>query len=92
MAPANLSHKKAISFWTKGDGKSYRLMIFAQSRGFQPITQWFTAGPEWRQVRFAISDFNGIDGRDIMAVIWAAGPGPGAFEFQIDDVRFETDH
>jgi imidazolonepropionase-like amidohydrolase len=89
MAPANLSRKKAISFWTKGDGKSYRLMMFAQSRGFQPIIRSFTAGPEWKQVRFAISDFNGIDGRDIMAVIWAAGPAPGAFEFHIDEVRFE---
>jgi imidazolonepropionase-like amidohydrolase len=89
MAPANLSRKKAIVFWTKGDGKSYRLMVFAQNRGFQPITQSFTAGPDWKQVRFAISDFNGIDGRDIMAVIWAAGPAPGVFEFHLDEVRFE---
>jgi imidazolonepropionase-like amidohydrolase len=89
MAPANLSRKKAISFWTKGDGKPYRLMVFAQNRGFQPITRLFTASSEWKQIRFAISDFDGIDGRDIMAVIWAAGPSPGAFEFLLDEVRFE---
>jgi imidazolonepropionase-like amidohydrolase len=89
MTPANLSGMKAILFWTKGDGKSYRLMIFAQSRGFQPLIKTFTAGPEWKQVRFAISDFGGIDGRDIMAVIWAAGPAPGAFDLYLDDVRIE---
>ena len=55
-------------------------MIFAQSRGFQPLIKIFAAGPEWKQVGFAISDFGGIDGRDIMAVIWAARPAPGAFD------------
>jgi hypothetical protein len=89
MTPVNLSGKKALSFQVEGDGKSYRLMIFAQSRGVQPLIKTFTAGPEWKQVRFAISDFADIDGRDIMAVIWAAGPTPGAFDFRIDDVRFE---
>jgi hypothetical protein len=64
-------------------------MVFAQNRGFQPITRLFTASSEWKQIRFAISDFDGIDGRDIMAVIWAAGPSPGAFEFLLDEVRFE---
>lgn len=89
MTPANLSGKKAISFWTKGDGKSYRLMIFAQSRGFQPLIKTFAAGPEWKQIRFAISDFGGIDGRDTMALIWAAGTAPGAFDLYLDEVRFE---
>lgn len=89
MTPANLSGKKAIAFWTKGDGKSYRLMIFSQSRGFQPIMKTFPTGPDWTEVRFAISDFGGIDGCDIMAVIWAAGPAPGAFELYLDHVRFE---
>src|SRR5262249_34000553 len=34
MAPANLSTKKAISFWAKGDGRTYNIMLFAASRGF----------------------------------------------------------
>jgi hypothetical protein len=27
MQPANLSSKKEISFWAKGDGKSYALVV-----------------------------------------------------------------
>jgi imidazolonepropionase-like amidohydrolase len=89
MAPANLSSKKTISFWAKGDGKTYTVMLFAQSFGFRPIEKRFSAGKEWKQHRFAIKDFNGCDGRDIMAVFFGGSPEPGAFEFQLDDVRFD---
>jgi imidazolonepropionase-like amidohydrolase len=89
MAPANLSSKKAISFWAKGDGKKYSIMLFAQSKGFRPIEKDFTAESEWKQFRFAIKDFDGCDGTDIMAVFFGGGHDAGSFEMQLDDVRFE---
>jgi hypothetical protein len=33
MQPANLSSKKAISFWAKGDGKTYTLIVLTEERG-----------------------------------------------------------
>jgi imidazolonepropionase-like amidohydrolase len=89
MAPANLSSKKAISFWAKGDGKTYNVMLFAQSFGYRPIQKEFSAGGEWKLYRMAIKDFSGCDGTDIMAVFFGGSPAAGAFELQIDDVRFE---
>jgi hypothetical protein len=86
--PANVSSRKVISFWTRGDGQTYRVMVFSQSRGQMPIQQTFTAPAEWTQVSIPFAKFDGIDGKDLMAVVFAAGPKPGAFSFQIDAVRF----
>lgn len=88
MTPANLSSKKAIHFWAKGDGKTYRLLVFAESRGFTPFVQTFVADVEWKEYVVPFSAFGGMDGHDLRAIIFAGGPTPGAFSFRIDDVRF----
>jgi hypothetical protein len=86
MAPANLSSKKEISFWAKGDGKDCRLMLFARSLGFQPAVKSFVVGAEWKRFTFRISEFGGMDGSDLMGILFAGGPAPGRFVLQIDDV------
>jgi hypothetical protein len=86
MTPADLSATKELRFWTRGDGQTYRVIVFAQSKGMTPIMQDFTAGPEWREIVLPWSAF-GIDARDLMAVILAGGPKPGPFNFQFDDLR-----
>jgi imidazolonepropionase-like amidohydrolase len=91
MAPANLSAKKAISFWAKGDGQTYSLMLFTQSGGFAPATREFVAGEDWSKHRFALKDFNGSDGSGLMGVFLGGGSRTGPFRLQVDDVRFESD-
>jgi hypothetical protein len=88
MSPVNLSSKKELRFWAQGDGKTYRVLLFAESKGFAPLAQTFVAGPEWKEYSFVLTAFGGIDGHDLMAIIFAGGPAPGAFSFRIDDVRF----
>ncbi len=88
MSPANLSFKKSISFWAKGDGKTYAVMIFAQSLGFIPAIQTFTAVPEWKEFVFTFEGF-GIDGTDIMGIFIGASQEPGEFRLYIDDVRLK---
>ena len=51
--------------------------------------QPFLAGAEWKEYVFPFASFGGIDGHDIMSLIFAGGPQPGSFAFQIDDVRFK---
>jgi imidazolonepropionase-like amidohydrolase len=89
MAAANLSSKKSLSFWAKGEGRSYTVMIFAQSFGYQPAQQTFTAGAEWKQFSFTLKSFNGTDGHDLMGVFFGSSPTPGKFALLIDDVRIE---
>ncbi|HEX8391531.1 MAG TPA: amidohydrolase family protein [Longimicrobium sp.] len=86
MAPVDLSSRAGLGFWTRGDGGTYRVMVFARSKGMTPLIRTFVAGPEWREVRMAWSDF-GIDGHDVTGVVVAGGPRPGAFGFRIDDFR-----
>jgi hypothetical protein len=87
MTPANLSSKKALTFFAKGDGKRYRVMIFARHLGFTAATRTFVAGAQWTEVSMPLSDFDGIDGRDVMGILWTGGPQPGKFSFAIDQIE-----
>lgn len=85
MRPANLSSKNELRFMSRGDGKTYRVMVFAQSKGMMPLIRTFVAGPEWQEVVLPWKAF-GTDGSDITAVIFAGGPQAGTFAFQVDEV------
>ncbi|MGC2637831.1 MAG: CIA30 family protein [Acidobacteriaceae bacterium] len=89
MEPVNLSGKKEIRFWAKGDGHSYALLVLTEKRGGQngmPAMTSFTAGPEWKQFTFPFSTFE-TDGSDITAVGFAEIQNPGKFSFEIDQVE-----
>jgi hypothetical protein len=89
FVPVNLSSKKNIAFWAKGDGGIYRLMFFTASGGRMPSQQTFVAGPEWKRFSLPFSAFNGTDGHDISAILFVGGPAAGKFDFQIDEVKLE---
>jgi len=88
MQPANLSSKQELRFLAKGDGKTYRVMLFAQSKGMIPLMQTFVAGSEWSEVTMTWKAF-GTDGSDVMAIIFAGGPQPGSFALQVDQVQLK---
>lgn len=90
MQPANLSAWSSINFWAKGDGKTYSVMIFAQSLGFMPAMLSFEAGPEWKEHTFLFEDFS-IDGSDIMGIFIGGSDELGDFKLNIDNVRLGTD-
>ncbi|MEW5900857.1 MAG: CIA30 family protein, partial [Acidobacteriota bacterium] len=85
MAPADLSSKKSISFWARGDGRRYAVMIFTRSLGFVPSIQSFTAGPEWEEFIFTFDSFR-LKGDDIMSIFIGASGEKGEFALQIDNV------
>ena len=90
MTPADLSEAKAMSFWAKGDGQTYAVMIYAAHRGFMSAAKEFVAGDKWRQYTFPLAAFDGMDGSDITGVLFGLAPAPGSIRFQIDNVRFTT--
>jgi imidazolonepropionase-like amidohydrolase len=89
FTPANLSAKKAIHFWAKGDTRTYRAMVFTASGGRIPAVKSFSVTPDWKEFTFPLSDFNGTDAHDVMAIIFSSSTDVGAFSFQIDDVRLD---
>ena len=89
FVPVNLSSKKSILFFAKGDGQTYRVLFFTASGGRIPSQQTFTAGSDWKKYSIPFSAFNGTDGHDISAILFVGGPAPGKFDFQIDEVKLE---
>jgi len=88
MTPVNLSSRKSITFWARGDGKSYRVMVYSQSSGFIPKMQSFTAGSEWKKITLPFSDFE-TDGHDVMGIFFGAWSEPGPFSLAIDSLKLE---
>ncbi len=89
MQPVNLSSKKTISFWAKGDGNSYALALLTEANADgMPAIKLFVAGPEWKEYSFAVSDFQ-TDGVDIRGFAFAHAQQPGKFEFEIDQVEIK---
>jgi hypothetical protein len=92
MKPANLSKKSTISFWAKGDGKTYTLIVLTEARSGQsgeaPAMTTFTAGPEWKQYTFPFSTFD-MDGSDLSGIGFIRAQETGKFQFQIDEVEIK---
>lgn len=90
MQPVNLSGKKEIRFWAKGDGGTYTLLVLTEARsgnsGEMPAMTTFTAGPEWKQYAFPFSAFE-TDGGDLTEIGFIRVT-PGKFQFEIDQVEF----
>ena len=54
----NLSSKRTVSFWAKGDGKNYSIAIQTEANAGQvPGMQSFVAGTDWKQYSFPLSSF-----------------------------------
>jgi beta-glucosidase len=86
---ANLSSKKTLSFWAKGDGKSYAVAVQTETnQGQMPAIVPFTVGPDWKQYSFPWSAFK-TDGSDIRGIAFAHAQEPGKFEFEIDNVEIK---
>jgi beta-glucosidase len=92
MQPANLSGKKGISFWAKGDGKTYTLIVLTEARsgnsGEMPAMTQFVAGPEWKQYTFPFTAFE-TDGSDLTGLGFVRAKEPGKFQFQIDQFQIQ---
>ncbi len=91
MQPANLSGKKAISFWAKGDGKTYTMVVLTEERNGSsgaPAMTSFVAGPEWELYTFPFSTFE-TDGGDLTGLGFVHAQEPGKFQFELDQVEIK---
>lgn len=86
FAPVNLSATKELVFSSRGDGQTYAILLFTKRGGKIPARQSFVAGRGWTQHRVALADFGGASTDDVVGVAFVAGPKPGPFTFQLDDV------
>lgn len=87
MEPADLSAARELVFWSRGDGRTYLVYMFAKSLGMMPAQQTFVAGPEWTRHAIPLSDFPGLDPTGIMGIFFGAGSELGTFQLRIDKVQ-----
>jgi beta-glucosidase len=86
---ANLSSKKEIAFWAKGDGQDYAVTLMSESRsGQMPVFKTITLGPEWKRFSFQMSDFE-TDGHEVRALGIARSQAAGEFQFDLDQVEIK---
>ena len=83
--PVDLSGASDISFWSRGDGKTYSIAVFRQSTGGTPALRPFVAGKKWDKHTMPFSDFH-TDGHDITLVSFVA-TAPGKYDFELRDVQ-----
>ncbi|MCH9650318.1 MAG: CIA30 family protein [Deltaproteobacteria bacterium] len=88
MTPVDFSSKQEVVFLARGDGASYRLMLFAESLGQIPASASFTAGEVWAEHRISLRDL-AKDLRGVWGLAFAAGPSQGDFELMIDQVSIQ---
>jgi hypothetical protein len=86
FAPVDVSAAKELVFSARGDGKSYAVLVFTRRRGQTPSRQAFVAGKAWKTHRIELSAFDGCDGSDVVGLAFVAGPRPGKYAFELDDV------
>lgn len=86
MQPTDLSAVDGVHFHARGDGRTHRVLVFSQSRGMTPLMREFTAPAEWTELVVPWSTL-GIDGSDVMALLFVGAPPAGDFWFEVDDVE-----
>jgi ABC-2 type transport system permease protein len=82
------SRKKTLIFHTRGDGQDYMVMVMGPVLDAIPAMYTFTAGAEWQEVRVPLENFASADLKRVKLIAFGTMT-PGAFRFQIDDVRVE---
>jgi ABC-2 type transport system permease protein len=82
------SRKHTLSFFARGDGQIYTVLVMGPAvDGIPPMYQ-FTTGADWMEVRVPLANLAGLDLKRVKLVsIGTTTPGP--FRFQIDGVRIE---
>ena len=84
--PVDLSGGKDITFWSRGDGKTYSVATFTESGRSTPVLRPFVAGKEWEKHTIPISEFH-TDGHDI-TLISIVATEPGEFHFELSKPHF----
>ena len=86
FAPVDLSLAKEIVFSARGDGQTYQLLLFTRRKGREPARHAFVAGKRWTEQRVPLSSLDPGGGSDVVGIAFVAGPRPGRYAFQLDDI------
>ena len=89
MQPVDFSDREVLRFRTRGDGRTYSVMLFGAASGATiPATVPFTATPAWTAVEIPLARFPGATPGLVGGLAFVAlAPPAGAYAFELDDVE-----
>ena len=89
MQPVDFSDREVLRFRTRGDGRTYTVMLFvADSAAAIPAAVPFTATPTWTRVEIPLARFPSATPGIVGGLAFVAlAPPAGAYAFEIDDVE-----
>jgi imidazolonepropionase-like amidohydrolase len=84
-APVDLGQAESLHFAARGDGGTYRVLLFTLRGGPAPVElATFATGARWTE--HAVSLAGRPDRGEVVAILVSGGPAPGDFRFELDDV------
>jgi imidazolonepropionase-like amidohydrolase len=94
FAAVDFSARKTLVLKVRSAGeaatKEISAMIFSgPPTQRQPAVVRFATTPQWAEVRIPLQRFQNADLQQLRALAFTAGPTPGPFSFDIDDIRIE---
>jgi imidazolonepropionase-like amidohydrolase len=89
MAPADLSRFATLRFRARGDMGELTVMLFSPALGPVPASLSVPLASEWQELGVRLADFPGADAAAVQGFAFVAGPAPGAFAFDLADVRLD---
>ncbi len=87
MQPVDFSGRDALRFRTRGDGRTYMVMLFDGSDSAAPPAVPFTASETWTEVEIPLTRFPTATPGIIGGLSFVASVVPGSFTFELDDVE-----
>jgi len=86
----DLSGVQSINFEAKGGDNTNEISVMLfQTGSFRPITQTIKLSPNWQSYSIKLSDFEGLDTKDVSSMSIAMGNKLGLFEFMLDNLIFK---
>ena len=89
MQPVDFSDREVLRFRTRGDGRTYVVMLFDGSGASPPPALPFRAPAEWTDVEIPLARFPTAMPGAIGGLAFAATMIPGTYAFELDDVEIE---
>ena len=87
MQPVDFSNREVLRFRTRGDGRTYMVMLFGATATGVPPSVRFTAPSAWTEVEIPLARFLTATPRLIGGLAFVATAPAGAYAFELDDVE-----
>ena len=87
MQPVDFTGREVLRFRTRGDGRTYVVMLFDGSDAGVPPSVPFTAPAAWTQVEIPLARFPTATPGRIGGLSFVASTLPGTYAFELDDVE-----